>query len=108
MVGNYGEIIKEALAINNMTQKQLAKKLHLSPQTINSLLQGRTSIRLDDFFMIAEILHLDPGKIFTTDNEDAKAIDAYLSAAIHKLHDYQRELILALLRYFHHVNKRLK
>ena len=30
MVGNYGEIIKEALAINNMTQKQLAKKLHLS------------------------------------------------------------------------------
>ena len=48
MVGNYGEIIKEALAINNMTQKQLAKKLHLSPQTINSLLQGRTSIRLDD------------------------------------------------------------
>ena len=55
MVGNYGEIIKEALAINNMTQKQLAKKLHLSPQTINSLLQGRTSIRLDDFFMIAAL-----------------------------------------------------
>lgn len=108
MVGNYGEIIKKALAINNMTQKQLAKKLHLSPQTINSLLRGRTSIRLDDFFMIAEVLHLDPCKILNDKDEETKAIDAYLSATIRKLDDYQRELILALLRYFHHVNKRTK
>lgn len=107
MTINYLEIIKEALLLNNMTQKQLAEQLHLSPQTINSMIQGRTAMKLDDFFKISELLNLDPYFILDQKQGD-NANTICLKAAIENLNNYQKNIIIALLQYFLYINKKKK
>ncbi len=102
---NYLEIIKEALILNNMTQKQLAEKLHISPQTINSLIRGRTSMKLDDFFKILELLNLNPSFILGYEKQDS-AHNLCLQAAIKGLDKTQKNIIITLLKYFHYVNNK--
>lgn len=103
MTINYLEIIKEALLLNNMTQKQLAEQLHLSPQTINSLIQGRTAMKLDDFFKISELLNLDPYFILDQKQDDS-ANNICLKAAIKNLNNNQKKIIVSMLQYFLYIN----
>lgn len=53
-----GEILKELLSLHNMTQKQLAEALDLSPSALGNYIQGtrepdyHTLMRIADFFHV--------------------------------------------------------
>lgn len=60
MLKNLGEVIKEAIFYHDLTQKELAYRLNMSPQALNGYLNGRTTLKIDDFCKIARILELNP------------------------------------------------
>lgn len=60
-----GEIIKELLSLHDMTQKQLAEALSLSPSALGNYIQGSrepdyaTLIRIADYFCVTTDFLLD-------------------------------------------------
>ncbi len=60
-----GEILKELLGLHEMTQKQLAAALDLSPSALGNYIQGsrepdyRTLVRIADYFHVSTDFLLD-------------------------------------------------
>ncbi|MCI8418585.1 MAG: helix-turn-helix transcriptional regulator [Lachnospiraceae bacterium] len=72
-----GEILKELLCLNDMTQKQLAKDLALSPSALGNYIQGsrepdyRTLVRIADYFHVSTdfLLDRDPNAKLSSNEE---------------------------------------
>ena len=90
-----GEVIKEAISFHDTTQKEIAEKMHMSPQSLNSYLNGRTTWRIDDFCRIARLLNLDPNHIlgFHTDRE----VRSELQKFFHSMSKEQKQKIIQLI-----------
>ena len=54
------ELIADALAENNMTQKQLAQILNISPSRVNDFVAGRSEPSLRQASNICRSLHISP------------------------------------------------
>ena len=54
-----GAAIKEGIILNNMTQKQLAKALHISQQTLSCYIHNQRTPNIHDLVAISQILNLD-------------------------------------------------
>ena len=54
-----GAAIKEGIILNNMTQKQLAKALHISQQTLSCYIHNQRTPNIHDLVAISQILSLD-------------------------------------------------
>lgn len=93
-----GEVIKEAISFHDTTQKEIAEKMHMSPQSLNSYLNGRTTWKIDDFCRIARLLNLDPNHIlgFHTDRE----VRSELQKFFHSMSKEQKQKIIQLISYF--------
>ena len=72
-----GEILKELLCLNDMTQKQLAKDLALSPSALGNYIQGsrepdyRNLVRIADYFHVSTdfLLDRDPNAKLSSNEE---------------------------------------
>lgn len=56
---NLGAAIKEGIVLNNMTQKQVAKAIHISQQTLSCYIHNQRTPNIHDLVAIAQILNLD-------------------------------------------------
>ena len=54
-----GAAIKEGIILNNMTQKQLAKALHISQQTLSCYIHNQRTPNIHDLVAISQILSMD-------------------------------------------------
>lgn len=53
-----GEVLREHLKVNNLTQAQLAKDIGVSGQSINDIINGRRGISIESAVLIAARLNL--------------------------------------------------
>ena len=107
MSEKYIHIIKDALKLNNMTQRQLADRMQITPQTLNAIFHERSPLRLDDFINITEILNIDLSTIFAKDQED-EVVHANLMNLISNLDPEQTEIVLTLIHYLNDQNANKK
>jgi transcriptional regulator with XRE-family HTH domain len=61
---DYIQKIKQLLSIKNIEQKELAKLIDKSPNTVNNYLQRKTIIDVETLLKIAEVLEVDIREFF--------------------------------------------
>lgn len=59
MIKNLGNQIQSALELHNLTQKEAARRLHISPQALNSYIKNRRCPHIHILCDIAHLLSLD-------------------------------------------------
>jgi len=70
--------LKELLAKNNMTRKELAEKLEIRPSTVSMWMNGGSMPRMELLDKIAELFHI-PVSYLTTDHLIETAINRELA-----------------------------
>ena len=107
MSEQYINIIKEALKLNNMTQRELADRMQITPQTLNAIFHKRSPLRLDDFIHIAEILNLDLSSVFLKDGQ-LDIVHANMMNLISQLDKEQLQVLMTLIKHFNKENMHKK
>ncbi len=69
-----GTTIRQRLALVGMTQAELARRLKVTPQTVNKMLHT-SNARTGTLEHICEVLHLPMAFFYGSDNEDANTPD---------------------------------
>jgi transcriptional regulator with XRE-family HTH domain len=57
-------LIKVSLRILGVTNRELARRLGMSPSYVSKLLSGSSELRLDHLIRICQVTGLDPGEFF--------------------------------------------
>lgn len=100
-----GGFLRYAIMSKNMTQKQVAKKLNVTPQSLSSYVTGKRNPSLECFFDMIELLDLDMLFLNAMIVEKMPS-DDHLLESIQKLKGDQKTIIMLILRYFDKVNKK--
>lgn len=100
------DVIKETIAINHLSQKQLAKEIDVTPQTLNSYLNGRSQFRIEDFCKIARILQLNPNYLLGFEKPLLSPLEIFIYKSIKSLKPDQRDTIIVLLNHYQDENIR--
>lgn len=98
------DVIKETIAINHLSQKQLAKKIDVTPQTLNSYLNGRSQFRIEEFCKMARILKLNPNYLLGFEKPSLSPIENFIFKSIKSLKVEQRDSIIVLLQHYQNIN----
>ncbi|AWT48035.1 helix-turn-helix transcriptional regulator [Oenococcus oeni] len=64
----------KAIAESGLSQREIARRLGVSPSTITGWLHGRTNVATDQITQISEVLHKDPAWFFTSDSKNDDVI----------------------------------
>ncbi|MDN6899654.1 helix-turn-helix domain-containing protein [Oenococcus sicerae] len=80
---NFAQAIDES----GLSQREIARRLKLSPSTITGWLHGRTEVSTDSILEIATVLHKDPSWFFISNSNK--------ETAIHNLSDNQLALAMS-------------
>lgn len=91
-----GQFIKDAILYHGITQRELAHRLHMTPQTLNGYLNGRTTLKIDDFCRIAKILDINPNEALGFEKPCGNPYESEISAMIKSL---TREQKLKIVRF---------
>ena len=83
-----GAAIKEGIILNNMTQKQLAKALHISQQTLSCYIHNQRTPNIHDLVAISQILNLDIYVLLSVKKDIPDHLDHIIYKNIMKL-DYK-------------------
>ncbi|MFC7959155.1 TetR family transcriptional regulator [Rhodococcoides kroppenstedtii] len=67
-----GAVMREVRLERRVSLRELARRLDLSPATINALETGRTTMSVDRLHAVAEALGVDPGSLFGRSSADAR------------------------------------
>ena len=102
-----GEMIKESIALQNLSQKQVAEYLNISPQTLNSYLNGRSTIRLDDFNKLVHLLHLNPNALLGINDTSYAIQHTNLCNILLCLSQEQREMLIHMASFYWKQNKKV-
>lgn len=98
---NFGAYLHQVIRMRNMTQKEAAERLHISPQTLNNYIQNKRLPDMDTLIHILRVFHLDANRIFqlekgqdfaTLDEDEIRLIRMYRSLDL-----YHREFVLNML-----------
>lgn len=100
-----GGILKNAMSLHDLTQRDVAKILHISPQALNSYVNNRRRPNLDCFLQLIELLDLRC--IFFDDSIENNPIQAYLYENIKKLKSEQKNLMILIVQYLNKMNQSL-
>ncbi|MCI8541472.1 MAG: helix-turn-helix transcriptional regulator [Erysipelotrichaceae bacterium] len=60
----FGEYLNQQIHMRNMTQKEVAELLHVSPQTVNNYVLNKRVPDLDMIIQIIDLFHMDINKVF--------------------------------------------
>jgi transcriptional regulator with XRE-family HTH domain len=66
------DLIKGAMAANNLNREKLAEMTGLSLQTLSSIRSGRVSITLSNLILVADALGLSMQELFTPKTEQTE------------------------------------
>ena len=74
----FGEKVKELMASQNMTQKQLADESHITEASISRYLNGERTPRIDIIINFAKVFKVDVEYLIRDDEEIKNREEAYL------------------------------
>lgn len=95
---NIGPIIKEAIAMKNMTQKEAAEMLHISPQVLSMYVNNRRTPDLECFISMINVFEIDLKMLVRlADTLSLKSKDILLSYGISRLSDLEKEVLFTFL-----------
>lgn len=103
-MNNLGEIIRQAIIEHDMTQKEVAKILHISPQTLSSYINNRRIPSLECFFDLVDLLDLN-GRFFNP-SINTQGLDAFLTNVIPNLCFEQKRILYSLAQEMLRSNRR--
>lgn len=97
----FGTYIRSGIEEKNMTQKQVANKLNISPQTLNSYIKNRRVPNIDCLCDLIEILNLDLYRLLDIPTKIKKtSIEHKLLQRFKKLTNEQKKCLFTMLDYF--------
>lgn len=99
-----GELIKTAIKERNMTQKQVAEELHISPQALSNIVTNKRTPNLDCFFELIDLLGID-GHLFCPNLYDRAYINKLLDKKISTLSFEQKQLLYLFVNLLVHLDK---
>lgn len=105
MLDDIGGIIKQSIIEHNLTQKQVAEMVHISPQTLSSFVNNRRTPNLECFFDLVDLLDLND-QFFKHSSFDETILDTYLTKIIPSLPFEQKRLLFFLTQYMDKQNKK--
>lgn len=95
---NIGPIIKEAIEMKNMTQKEAAKLLHISPQVLSMYINNRRTPDLECVISMINVFEMDLKMLARlADILSLKSKDLLLTYGISKLSDLEKEFLFILI-----------
>lgn len=98
---SFGEYLHQVIRIRNMTQKEAAERLHISPQALNNYIQNKRLPDMDTLTRILKVFHLDANRVFHL--EDDHGSYALNKDEIHLIQMYRsldfshRKFVLSML-----------
>lgn len=101
-----GPLIKEAIALNNITQKEAARKLNISPQSLSMYVNNHRMPDIASFISMINTLDINLGMlikmrdIFSTNSKDV-----LLMYAIREMNDNEKELLFMISTLIRKLNK---
>ena len=101
---NFGQLFQTCLERSGYTQKKAAKVLNVSPQTINSYIQGRSIPNIDTFDTMMKHFGLDLIDVFEDYPLAGQLSEEEILELSGSLNQHQNLLLKAVLLYFHMVN----
>lgn len=81
----FSKNLAELLKNNNINQKELAKKIGVSPSTVSMWVTGNSSPRMDLLEKIAEVFNIAPSVLLTDLSLDSSQ-NYIIHAALHSKH----------------------
>lgn len=88
-----GGAIKEGIVLNNMTQKEVAKAIHVSPQTMSCFILNHRTPHIYDLVAIVQLLHLDIRIVLDLKKDNASQLDHIIYQKVIKLNNKHKEMI---------------
>lgn len=88
-----GGAIKEGIVLNNMTQKEVAKAIHVSPQTMSCFILNHRTPHIYDLVAIVQLLHLDIRIVLDLKKDNANQLDHIIYQKVIKLNNKHKEMI---------------
>lgn len=88
-----GCAIKEGIVLNNMTQKEVAKAIHVSPQTMSCFILNHRTPHIYDLVAIVQLLHLDIRIVLDLKKDNASQLDHIIYQKVIKLNNKHKEMI---------------
>lgn len=92
-----GKIIKSAIKRRKMTQKQVAKKIHISPQALSNYVTDKRMPDLECFFNLVDLLELEEYFMFPR-LSDRTFMSKYISRNVKTLTFEQVQLLYLILK----------
>lgn len=93
-----GTIIQDAIIVHDMTQKQVAKAVNISQQTLSHIIHNRRTPNMEDFYALAKLLDLDIFHIFgLTDGHPYDPMDFHLYRRIQELPGEDKMIIKTMV-----------
>lgn len=93
-----GSFIKEAIALNNITQKEAAKKLNISPQSLSMYINNRRMPDIAGFITMINTLGINLAMLIEMrDIFTLSSKDVLLLYAINELSDNEKELLFIFI-----------
>ena len=96
-----GSFIKESISSQGMTQKDAAKQLHLSQQTLSSYIHDHRVPSVECFIDMIRLLGMDLSVLlYTSSNGSIYHKDIILFGLIRSLDDEGKDLFIGMLKYY--------
>lgn len=102
---NFGELIKQAIIEQNLTQREVADRIHVSPQTLSAYVNNRRSPSLQCFIDLVDLLGLQDS-LFPPNIIEQLDLDRCNKEYYKMLKYEQKKVILVTLRYFVQTNQK--
>ena len=100
-----GLIIKDSIIEHNMTQKEVAKRINIAPQTLSHYIHNRRTPNLECFFDLVDLLDLNE-QFFSTQTYDKAMVEQFIKKTIPTLTYEQKRILFFITQYMDHENKR--
>lgn len=98
----FGEFLLQAIQLRNLTQKEAARQLNISPQALNNYILNKRTPDLHTLVHILEVFSLTAEVLFPHDqhdvNETLTAEEKELLQVFRQLKPKQRQFILHMLK----------
>ena len=101
---DFGLLLQNALDRNGYTQKKAAQVLNVTPQTVNSYIQGRSVPNIEIFERMMKCFGLELTDVFEVSPLSRKITAEEVLEVADTLTYHQNFLLKAVIIYFHMVN----
>lgn len=92
-----GDAIKEAIIFHNMTQREVAKAIHVSPQTLSNFIHNHRTPNTYDLIAIADFLRMDIHELLGLSKGSHDIMDYMIYENAKKLDRNDKRLILSFM-----------